>query len=231
MADPAFSLIIPAAGRGERMQSDIAKPYMVLGPSTVLEHTLLCFKGIAGLQQVIISTTESYRQQAEGMLSRIFPGIDTKVSKGGEARQESIYNALMDVSPSSELIAVHDAVRPFAPKKQIQACLKQAYKSGAAILAVPVKDTIKRVNKKNEIAETPERSGLWQAQTPQIFKRHLLINAYEEARSAGEMGTDDASLIEFAGGVVTVVEGSYENFKLTHPLDFRIAEMLIKKPD
>lgn len=229
MADPAFSLIIPAAGRGERMQSEIAKPYMVLGSSTVLEHTLLCFKGIAGLRQVIISTSERYHHQTEEIIKRTFPDLDTKVAKGGEVRQESIYNALQDVSPNAEFVAVHDAVRPFVSKNLIRNCLRQALKSDAAILAVPVKDTIKRVNKKLEIEETPKRSDLWQAQTPQIFKRSLLISAYEKTVSAGKMGTDDASLIEAAGGVVTVVKGSFDNFKLTYPLDFRIAEMLIKK--
>lgn len=213
------------------MQSEIAKPYMKLGTATVLEHTLSCFKGIAGLQQVIIPTSERYHHQTEEILNHILPDLDTKVVMGGEVRQESIYNALQNVDPNSELVAVHDAVRPFVSNKLILDCLKQAFKSGAAILAVPVKDTIKRVNQKNEIVETPERSDLWQAQTPQIFKRHILISAYEAAKSAGQMGTDDASLIEAAGGVVTLVEGSFENFKLTYPLDFRIAEMLIKKSD
>jgi len=231
MADPAFSLIVPAAGRGERMKSEVAKPYMMLGSSTVLEQTLNCFIGFSGLKQVIVSTSEKYHHQTEDLLDRLFPNLETKVVQGGEVRQQSIYNALQHVDPNSVLVAVHDAVRPFIAKNLIQKCLMQALRNKAAIIAVPVKDTIKRVNSELEIIETPKRSDLWQAQTPQIFERSLLIRAYEQANSANKMGTDDASLVEAAGGAVKVVKGSFDNFKLTYPLDFRIAELLIKKSD
>lgn len=224
MADPAFSLIIPAAGSGERMQAKIAKPYLQLGNCTVLEHTLTCFMGLSGLKQVIVSTSKPFRIQTEEILHRLFPKIISKTVNGGIERQHSVYNALKEVDDEIKLVAVHDAVRPFVSEKSIQACLRKASESGAAVLGVPVRDTIKKVDNQGNILETPDRSELWQAQTPQIFWRTLLIDAYEQAMSDVKTGTDDASLVEAFGRVVSLVEGNRENFKLTYPIDFRNAE-------
>lgn len=227
MADPLFSLIIPAAGLGKRMESEVPKPYLMLGDKSVLEHALGCFTGIPGLIQVIIATSPVYRKQTDDLLKILFPDTATAVVNGGEERQDSVYNALTHVRGEAELIAVHDAVRPFAPKHAICACLQKAGDREGAILGVPVKDTIKRVDHDRCILETPSRPELWQAQTPQIFDRKMLSQAYDAAAKEKRIGTDDASLIEAIGGKVHVVEGSRDNFKLTYPLDFKIAELLL----
>lgn len=227
MADPLFSLIIPAAGLGKRMETEVPKPYLMLGDKSVLEHALRCFTDIPGLLQVIIATSPVYRKQTDELLNILFPGTATVIVNGGQERQDSVFNALKHVHEEAELIAVHDAVRPFAPKKAIYACLQKANDQQGAILGVPVKDTIKRVDDHRCIKETPSRSELWQAQTPQIFDRKLLSKAYSAAAAEKRIGTDDASLIEAVGGAVHIVEGSRDNFKLTYPLDFKTAELLL----
>jgi len=229
VANPVFSLIIPAAGRGERMQADIPKPYLQLGDCTVLEHALSCFIDLPGLKQVIAATSGPYRDQTEKILHRLIPDLHFKVVQGGAERMHSIYNAIEKVDPESELIAVHDAVRPFVSKTTILECLKQAAVTGGAIPGVRVNDTIKRVDDQGKIKETPDRSELWQAQTPQIFKRSILLKAYENALSTNMKATDDASLVEAIGGAVAMVTGSRTNFKLTYPIDFKIAEILVQE--
>lgn len=211
------------------MESDIPKPYLQLGGKTVLERTLSCFTGLPALRQVVVSTSDLYKDQSAEILERLFPGLNTVIVKGGERRQNSISNALEVVSAESELIAVHDAVRPFIRQKTIRECLHQADKFDGAIVAVPVKDTIKEVSYNGVITKTPDRSRLWQAQTPQIFDRELLIKTNLRAIEEGYPVTDDASLIEAYGGEVKIVEGERDNFKLTYPIDFRIAELLIGK--
>lgn len=229
MANPQFSLIIPAAGRGQRMRAKLPKPYLHLGKCTVLEHTLSCFVSIPGLKQVIVSTSDHYQGQTMEILTRLFPVSENKVVRGGSERQYSVYNALQEVDSGIDLVAIHDAVRPFVSRNSILRCLEKASESGGAVVGIPVKDTIKRVDDRRRIIDTPGRSELWQAQTPQIFTRAVVFNAYENAMKTNESGTDDASLVEAAGNIVTIVEGHRNNFKLTFPIDFKIAEMLTEK--
>lgn len=226
MEVPSFSLIIPAAGAGRRMGTEIPKPYLMLNGKMVLERTLSCFSGLHSLQQVIVSTSDSFVDQTKEMLDRLFRETDTEVVCGGERRQDSIYNAFQKVSDSIQYIAVHDAVRPFIKPEKIKKCLLSSAEMGAAIVGVPVKDTIKQANIDGVIDCTPDRSLLWQAQTPQIFRKDLYREAYRYARDNDIEVTDDASLFEASGKDVRIIEGDRENFKLTYPIDFRIAEML-----
>ena len=227
MESPSFTLIIPAAGIGRRMGSDTPKPYLMLKGKSVLEHTLSCFQDLDSLKQVIVSTSVSYHDQTSEILNRLFDEVETAVVEGGERRQDSIYNAFQKVSPSIQYVAVHDAVRPFIRAGRITECLNVTAETGAAIVGVPVKDTIKRVDADNIIKQTPDRSELWQAQTPQIFRKDLYGRAYNYAKDHDVEVTDDASLFEAAGIDVRIVEGDRENLKLTYPVDFRIAEMLV----
>lgn len=229
MANSAFSLIIPASGRGKRMEAEIPKPYLPLGNCTVFEHTLSCFIDLPGLKQVIVATSDPHIDQTDKILHRLIPDLHFKVVQGGAERMHSIYNALQEVDPESELIAVHDAVRPFVSKTSILECLKQAAVIGGAILGVQFNDTIKRIDDQGKITETPDRSELWQAQTPQIFKRSILLKAYENALSTNMKATDDASLVEAAGGAVAIVTGSRTNFKLTYPIDYKMAEIIVQE--
>ena len=128
-----------------------------------------------------------------------------------------------------ELVAVHDAVRPFVSVENILQCISVAEQVGGAVLGVPAKDTIKKVNSEGVIVETPKRAQLWQAQTPQIFQKALLGKAYDIAIKEGFFGTDDSSLVEHIGGKVKMVEGDRSNLKITYPIDLKIAELLIQE--
>lgn len=229
MEKQQLALIIPAAGKGKRLGGDVPKPYIKIAGKTVLEYTLSRFRTVSGLGEIIVSTTGEYMDATEKLLKEIFPDLKCTVVEGGDERQDSIRNALEKISDKTGLIAVHDAVRPFVKKEDIENCISEASRSGGAVLAMPVRDTIKVVRKNMEIEETPDRRKLWQAQTPQIFWAALLREAYQYALEYNFLGSDDASLVEKIGGKIVVVEGSTDNFKLTHPLDLDVARYLISE--
>ncbi|MEQ8523829.1 2-C-methyl-D-erythritol 4-phosphate cytidylyltransferase [Gracilimonas sp.] len=222
-----LSVIIPAAGSGERMASDIPKPFLKVGSKTILEHTISRFLEVPDVVQIIVATSKKYIPEIKSIFDQVPTTLDIQVVEGGKERQFSIYNALKLVSPNSELVAVHDAVRPFVRKQLIEECCSVASKVGGAVLGVPAKDTIKRVDKNKVIEDTPNRSFLWQAQTPQVFQKALLMKAYESALKDHFVGTDDASLVERVGGVIQMVEGDRENLKITYPIDLKIAELIL----
>jgi len=211
------------------MQKETPKPYLELAGKTILEYTIRRFLSLDGLRQVLVATSESYLSTAKQILEDVVPqNVATKCIVGGQERQDSIYNALDEVS-DVDLVMVHDAVRPFVKPQHIKACCKVASEIGGAVLGVPAKDTIKRINEQQVIQETPSRKFLWQTQTPQVFRKKLMLEAYEKARQEGFTGTDDSSLVERMGHQVKMVEGDRSNFKITYPLDLQLAKLIIKK--
>lgn len=227
MSNPKLALIVPAAGSGVRLGKSTPKPYLQIEGKTILEHTLYCFQEVEGLSEVVVSTSGQYIEATKNILDNLFPFIKKSVVLGGKERQHSIMNALNSISDEVDLVAIHDAVRPFVDEDLIGLCIEKAELSGAAIIAVRVKDTIKVSDEDQYVSETPDRKRLWQAQTPQVFKLDILKKAYDNARQSNYLGTDDASLIEYLGEKVALVEGRRENFKITYPLDFKLAEWLI----
>ncbi|MEX0723392.1 MAG: 2-C-methyl-D-erythritol 4-phosphate cytidylyltransferase [Gracilimonas sp.] len=223
-----LSVIIPAAGSGVRMGSDIPKPFLKVGGRSILEHTMAKFLEVPDLVQIIIATSEEHFSEVKAMFEGTSKNVEFKVVEGGRERQFSIYNALKEVSVQAELVAVHDAVRPFIRPELIIECCRIAEKHGGAVLGVPAKDTIKEVEGDNLISNTPDRSVLWQAQTPQVFQKKLLMEAYESALEDNIVGTDDSSLVERIGGEVQMVEGDRENLKITYPIDFKIAKLIFE---
>lgn len=223
------TLIIPAAGEGSRMQKETPKPFLRLSGKTILEHTIRRFLSLDGLRQVLVATSGEYLETAADILDQVIP--DTVMSDclvGGNKRQDSIYNALLKVA-EVDLVLVHDAVRPFVQPDHIEQCCREAADAGGAVLGVPAKDTIKRIDQQRVIQETPSRKFLWQTQTPQVFRKELIIEAYEQAIDEGFTGTDDSSLVERLGHPVRMVKGEQSNFKITYPLDLELAELLIQK--
>lgn len=211
------------------MRKETPKPYLKLAGRTILEHTIRRFLSLEGLRQVLVATSGSHLDTAEDILQGILPdGIMAECLEGGNERQDSIYNALGNVS-DVDLVMVHDAVRPFVKSEHVMNCCKAADKVGAAVLGVPAKDTIKRIDEQQIIQETPSRKYLWQTQTPQVFRKELILEAYERARQDGFTGTDDSSLVERLGKKVKMVEGDRSNFKITYPLDLALAKLLIEK--
>lgn len=227
MPDP-FILIIPAAGSGQRMEARTPKPLLDVSGKRVLVRTLERFADIPGLQQVIIAASADLITPVQDMISNHFESLDCRVVQGGVSRQESVFKALSEVIDEDPLIVVHDAVRPFTDRRQILDCLDKASEVGAAILAVRVNDTIKEVGDDSMISGTVSRERLWRAQTPQVFRRDLLFRAHTTAHEKGYHGTDDASLVEWIGEPVAVVEGSETNIKLTYPMDLKMAELIVQ---
>jgi 2-C-methyl-D-erythritol 4-phosphate cytidylyltransferase len=223
-----LALIVPAAGSGSRLGEVIPKPYLKIAGKTILEHTLSAFKPVKGLSEVVVSTSEFYAEQTRNLLNHLYPDIKTTVVEGGSERQDSVWNAIRCISDGAHLVMIHDSVRPFVKAAQIEECVQVALEPdvSGALLAIPSKDTVKIVDR-GVVESTPDRSRLWMAQTPQVFKRKDLIEAYENAGKYNIEGTDDASLLEAAGRRVKVVRGSHDNFKITWPLDLIIAKHLL----
>ncbi|HET8866356.1 MAG TPA: 2-C-methyl-D-erythritol 4-phosphate cytidylyltransferase [Gracilimonas sp.] len=224
-----LSLIIPAAGSGVRMGSEVPKPFIKIGDKTILEHTISNFLDLPNLVQVIVATSEEYKEVVGSVFKSFASDVEFRVVKGGSERQHSIYNALQYLSEDAQLVAVHDAVRPFVRKDLISKCCVVAGKIGGAVLGVPAKDTIKKVDGDGNVEMTPDRSSLWQAQTPQVFQKKLLIEAYEDAIRSNFIGTDDASLVERMHGRIQMVEGDRENLKITYPIDLKVAELILRE--
>lgn len=223
-----LAVIIPAAGSGSRMRSQIPKPFLKLRNKTILEHTIRSFATLDFVTQIIIATSKDREEEVESILGQFSNDVENLlVVGGGKERQNSISNALAAVLDNIKLVAVHDAVRPFISSELIKMCSDSAREYGGAIVAVRAKDTIKKVDGDLVIESTPDRSELWQAQTPQIFQKELLILAYETALKNNFIGTDDASLVERVGGTVKVVEGDRRNLKITYPIDLKVAELIL----
>jgi 2-C-methyl-D-erythritol 4-phosphate cytidylyltransferase len=151
------------------------------------------------------------------------------VLAGGEQRQDSVRNGLAVIGDDVEIVLIHDAVRPFVSGDLIHRAVREAEKHGAVTVGMPVKDTIKRVDRNGGVLETLDRQVLWMTQTPQAFKRSIIQEAYRKADEDQFYGTDDASLVERMGVRVKMIAASYENIKITTPEDLLMAEFLIKK--
>ena len=213
------------------MQKEIPKPYLEVKSRTILERTIRVFLPLDSLRQIIVATSEWYLDRARGILETMLPDhITGQVVAGGQQRQDSIRNALR-VTGDATLVLVHDAVRPFVKLKHIQACCRAASETGAAVLGIPSRDTIKRLDDRRLVLDTPSRATMWQAQTPQVFKKPLLVEAYERAAADQFTGTDDASLVERMGRPVRMIEGDRSNIKLTYPVDLELAALMIDKTE
>ncbi|MGE5653437.1 MAG: 2-C-methyl-D-erythritol 4-phosphate cytidylyltransferase, partial [Bacillota bacterium] len=213
-------------GQGRRMGSGKNKLLLELGGEPILVHTLERLQASPLIDEIVlVAGLEEIPFWTERMeLPHRFSKLSALVS-GGAERQDSVFRGLKAVSPQAEWVGVHDGARPFITDKELESVIRAAQSCQAALLAVPVKETIKRVHD-NKVDATLERSALWAAQTPQVFARSLIIEAYHVAERDGYCGTDDASLVERLGVEVTIVQGSYRNIKITTPEDLWVARTL-----
>jgi 2-C-methyl-D-erythritol 4-phosphate cytidylyltransferase len=224
-----YQVVIPAAGQGKRMNAGKNKQFIELEQAPIIIHTLKVFEEHSMCKGIILVIND---QEKGDFLKLIDDYQITKVKyivSGGSERQFSVYNGLQAVEEGM-LVLVHDGARPFLSHKKIENLLDETQKTGAATLAVPVKDTIKRVVN-GKVVETVERSTLWSVQTPQAFFLPLVLDAHRQAKIANYLGTDDASLVERAGKPVSVVLGDYTNIKLTTPEDLVIAKAILEGKD
>lgn len=221
--------LIPAGGAGKRLKAQKAKQYLLLDHLPVLVHTLKVFQQAEIIDEMILILPPDDVASAQKQLINKYGLIKiTTVVAGGKERQDSVRNGLAAITGECGIVAIHDAVRPFVTQDMIFQVVAAAKIIGAASIGVKAKDTIKEVKKDNMVAATIPRKNLWLTQTPQAFKFGLLKKAYKAAYDKKFYGTDDASLVERIGKKVKMIEGSYENIKITTPEDLIMAQALMK---
>jgi 2-C-methyl-D-erythritol 4-phosphate cytidylyltransferase len=222
-----FAVILPAAGRSSRFQDkNYKKPFAPLEGRAVWIHAAERFINRNDVSQVILVIAKEDREQFNFKFASNVAILGIEVVEGGAERADSVQNALARVKPDTDFICVHDAARPCLTDAWVDKVFETAERTGAAIFAIPVAGTLKRVGKDSTIEETVSRTGLWEAQTPQVFRRDLLLEAY--AKRGGFQATDEAQLVERLGKNVVVVPGSAINLKITTREDLRLAEQALK---
>jgi 2-C-methyl-D-erythritol 4-phosphate cytidylyltransferase len=225
------SVILPAAGLGTRMGREKSgtsrKQFMLLEGAPILIHTIRKFLLCPSVSEIIVALRAEDIDWARGLIHHEHPQKPVHVVEGGETRQQSVENALATLNPATELVAVHDAVRPFIDSELVEQVIAEAAHTGAAIVGIVPVDTVKKVHK-NKIRSTLPREHLVLAQTPQVFRFDLLKRAFEAARADNFTGTDESSLVERLEQIeVTVVQGSDRNIKITRPSDMELARLFL----
>lgn len=206
-----------------------SKQYLPLGGEPILVHTLRVFAGMDEIDELVLVTGVNDMDRCKDLIERYRIRKTVRVVPGGAERQDSVAEGLKALATGTEWVLVHDAVRPLVESDRIRACMNAAKERGAAVLAVPAKDTVKVVGENGRIASTPDRRSLWMVQTPQAFRVSALRSAHERGKREGWTATDDAMLLELAGESVYIVEGDYRNIKITTPDDLEWAEFILGK--
>lgn len=219
--------IITAAGLGKRMGANQPKQYLELDGRSILSHTLEKFERAKLVDGIALVVDKPSLDFVRDEILKKWPSPKVKwIVRGGEKRQDSVAAGIGSVPLGCEIVCVHDGVRPFVTPELIDKSIEEASSHGACIVAIPLKDTIKRVDAEGLVAETVERAGLWRAQTPQTFRFELLEAAMNEATSTGFYGTDEAMLVERFGHDVYILAGDERNIKITTPEDLVVAKAI-----
>ena len=220
--------VVPAGGTGKRMGAGTPKQFLMLGGVPMMLHSLRALERAPSVSEVVLVVPKQDRERAlTDVVERYGLKKVMKVVPGGATRQESVHHGLNEVDEDAEIVVVHDAVRPFVTEDLIERSIEAARKHGGAIVAVPMKDTPKQAGPDGLIQRTLNRAELWLAQTPQTFRRALIVEAYRKAEIEHLHATDDAALVERLGHKVGIVEGSWENIKVTTREDMVLAEAIL----
>ncbi len=219
--------IVPAAGLGLRLKSKTAKPLLNLNGRPILYYSIEALSRNKFIKRIIIAVRREHRGSMRSALGAFGMRERVDLAEGGNTRSESVENCLKETAPDTDCVLIHDAARPFLCENLLARCIKEAQRNSAVICGVPVKATIKRVNGESGgfVRKTIDRDGLWEIQTPQIFRRELLVRAYKKFK--GRLETDDASLVEKLGVKVKVIFGSYFNIKITTAEDLVFAKAIL----
>lgn len=222
--------IIVAGGSGKRMGTTTKKQYILLDGKEVLAHTIKVFNELKEIDEVILVVGKEDIDKVKcEIVERYGYSKVSRIVAGGQERQDSVYNGLMATDEEVGYVMIHDGARPFVTAETLKSALKETKEKKATVVAVPVKDTIKLVNKDTmEVEQTPERERLWSVQTPQSFEKELLLQAYTYAKENQLKVTDDSMIVEAFGHTVQVVMGEYTNIKITTPDDLAIGESILK---
>lgn len=219
--------IIVAAGKGERMGAGVPKSFLTLAGVPLVVHTLRRVLGSSLIRHVILVVAADHLAAYRPLLDTHGPfRCPVTLVPGGERRQDSVRSGLAEIEPGCEIVVIHDAARPLVQPETIDRSIAVAAEAGGALVAVPVHDTLKRVDMDGTVIETVPRRHIWLAQTPQAFRVAVIREAHQRALRTGTSTTDDAALVEEMGGTVKIVPGDPLNLKITVPEDFRIAELL-----
>ena len=216
------AVVLPAGGSGTRLGSRTPKQFLRIGGVPILAVTVGHFVRHPAVAEIVVAAPAPLIRYTEQLLARHVDGRHLTVVAGGVERQDSVRAGLDAIPAACELVVVHDAVRPFISRALLDAVLAAARTSGAAICALPISETVKRV-REGLVETTVDRAGLWAVQTPQAFRAALLREAHDKARRDGVLGTDESMLVERLGHEVHVVRGSEANVKITTPEDLRRA--------
>lgn len=219
--------ILPAAGQGVRMGLH-KKPLMNIESTPILLHTLRKFEACSDVSEIYIASPPEDITAIQVIATGADLGKKVTVVAGGKRRQDSVENCLRSIPTDTDLVAVHDAVRPFVSPALISSVIEEASRTGAAILGILSVDTVKQVDR-TKIVGTLSRERIVLAQTPQVFRYDILLQAFDKAREDGFYGTDEASLVEHLGLEVTVVPGSERNIKITKPSDLELARYFLEQ--
>ena len=212
------AVIIAAAGRGTRLGTAVPKQYLKIGGEPVIIKAMKVFDRMDEVDYIFVVASEEYLDFCSGLISQYSFNKVEKVIAGGETRQDSVYNALQQMNrrrPGVEYVLIHDAARPFVSEDVVRNVLHATATSGAAVACVAMKNSVRRLSPDMEQSESVDRSEYYSVQTPQGFRKSLLIEAYEKAYDESFFGTDDAAIVENAGGHITIVDGEYQNIKIT----------------
>jgi 2-C-methyl-D-erythritol 4-phosphate cytidylyltransferase / 2-C-methyl-D-erythritol 2,4-cyclodiphosphate synthase len=221
--------VIAAGGTGTRMNSSVPKQFLEIAGKPILLHTIESIASIDEVTQIVVALPDNHIPHAESILGRHKFQATVECVPGGPDRQESVRLGVARVRPECGIIMVHDAVRPFCDLDMMRRVLDAAWEKGAAVPGLPATETIQRVSRTGRVLSTPPRQELFAIQTPQAFHAGILRSALREAHKAGFLGTDESSVVRWAGHPVVVVPGSPDNIKITRPLDLDLAGLIISK--
>jgi len=227
----AVTAILAAGGQGARMKGDAPKQFLMLGDRPILFHSLQRLAECPRVDDLIVVVPADHLKYTQTLLQEEFPPAKpARVVKGGEERQDSVRAGLEELSLECDLVVVHDAARPLLLNSVLMAVIQAAEKDGAAAAAIQPADTIKLMDQERQIAENLPRTMLWQIQTPQAFRKDLLIRAHQRAFEDNFYATDDSILLERMGVKVRIVPGHPRTLKITTPDDLLMAEALFRHP-
>jgi 2-C-methyl-D-erythritol 4-phosphate cytidylyltransferase len=221
--------VIAAGGTGTRMNAGIPKQFLEIAGKPILLRTVENILSVERVSQIVVALPAEHIPEARKILGRQPMRIPIDCVAGGNSRQESVHCGVKQVHPDVGLIMVHDAVRPFCDRETIESVLDAAQEKGAAIPGLPATETIQRVSRKGRVLASPPRRELYAIQTPQAFHAEILKIALQRASEEGFTGTDESSVVRWAGYPVYVVAGTPDNIKITRPIDLELAELLLKK--
>lgn len=219
--------VIAAGGTGTRMNAAVPKQFLEISGKPVLLRTVETILSMDAVSQVIVALPVEHLVEARSILSRQPLRLEIECVAGGSNRQESVYCGVKKVRAGIDIIMAHDAVRPFCDRDMVLRVLEAAWEKGAAVPGLPATDTIQRVSRKGRVLATPPRQELFTIQTPQAFRAEILKDALQKASGQGFTGTDESSVVRWAGRSVYVVPGAPDNIKITRPLDMKLAELLL----